>query len=267
MKTSQFNTQISNQITAQITQVCTEQAITCLHAIESGSRAWGFSSSDSDYDVRLIYCHQPDWYLRLLAEKDTFEYIDNELFAVPFDIGGWDIRKALLLLYKSNAVIFEWLNSPIIYQSDSQFLPLIHEVQQQFFNPLAIFYHYRGMAKTATRSLDVTQPIKLKKCFYLLRALLASVWTLEKQTPPPVLMADMFQLFNAQEQQFIEELMLIKQSVDESYQYQLPQEVINLVDKLWQWGDTLISKKETFSKPQGDIALLDDIFKKVVFNR
>ncbi len=207
------------------------------------------------------------WYLRLIAEKDTFEYIDNELFAVPFDIGGWDIRKALLLLYKSNAVIFEWLNSPIIYQSDSQFLTSIHEVQQQFFNPLAIFYHYRGMAKTATRSLDLTQPIKLKKCFYLLRALLASVWTLEKQTPPPVLMADMFELFNAQEQQIIEELMLIKQSVDESYQHQLPQVVIDLINKLWQWGDTLIIKRKTFIKPQGDIALLDDIFKKVVFKR
>ncbi len=255
------------KITNQITQVCTKQEITCLHAIESGSRAWGFSSSNSDYDVRLIYCHQPDWYLRLISKKDTFEYIDNDLFTVPFDIGGWDIRKALLLLYKSNAVIFEWLNSPIIYQSDTQFLTLIHEVQQEFFNPLAIFYHYRGMAKTATRSLNLNQPIKLKKCFYLLRALLASVWTLEKQTPPPVLMADMFELFTPQEQQVIEELILIKQAVDESYQHQLPQAVIDLINKLWQWGDTLITKRETFIKPQADIDLLDDIFKKVVFKR
>ncbi|MCM3612813.1 nucleotidyltransferase domain-containing protein, partial [Planococcus sp. MERTA32b] len=114
------------------------------------------------------------------------EFIQNDLFDVPFDIGGWDIRKALQLLHKSNAVIFEWLNSPIVYHSDNQFLQAIQAVQNEFFDVKAIFYHYQGMAKNASGELELDKPIKLKKWFYLLRALLASIWTLEQAYPPPV---------------------------------------------------------------------------------
>ena len=152
-------------ITATVHQVCQDKSIKPLYAIESGSRAWGFSSPDSDYDVRLIYRHEPDWYLRLYAGKDTFEFIQNDLFEVPFDIGGWDVRKALQLLHKSNAVIFEWLDSPIMYHSDNQFLEAVKAVQNEFFDPKAIFYHYQGMAKNASGELELDKPIKLKKWF------------------------------------------------------------------------------------------------------
>ncbi len=110
------------RIRQRIQQVCNEAQITCLHAIESGSRAWGFASTDSDYDVRILYRHELDWYLRLFESKDTFEFIEADGFDVPFDIGGWELRKALRLLAQSNGMIFEWLNSPIVYHSDAPFL-------------------------------------------------------------------------------------------------------------------------------------------------
>lgn len=65
-----------------------DSAMRPLHAIESGSRAWGFASLNSDFDVRVIYCHQLDWYLQIYDKKNTFEFINHELFDVPFDISG-----------------------------------------------------------------------------------------------------------------------------------------------------------------------------------
>lgn len=250
------------QITKLIHQVCQDKGIKPLHAIESGSRAWGFASSDSDYDVRLIYRHEPDWYLRLYAGKDTFEFIQNDLFDVPFDIGGWDIRKALQLLHKSNAVIFEWLNSPIMYHSDNQFLEAVKAVQNEFFDAKAIFYHYQGMAKNASGELELDKPIKLKKWFYLLRALLASIWTLEQACTPPVDFNLMLPLLNESDKQEILALVVIKQSQDENYRHQLSKSLQELTVKLWQRCES----PKFPDKKQGDIALLDTIFKTTVFH-
>lgn len=248
------------KITNLIKTVCQDQSITPLHAIESGSRAWGFASPDSDYDVRLIYCHDVDWYLQLYAGKDTFEFIQNDLFEVPFDIGGWDVRKALQLLYKSNAVIFEWLNSPIVYQSDDKFLQMVKAVQDQFFDPKAIFYHYQGMAKNAQTTLELSGPIKLKKWFYLLRALLASVWTTEQASPPPVDFHLLLPLVTQTEQVEILQLVDIKKRQAEDYRHQLSNSLQDLTVKLWQRCDN-----PNFSiRKQGDIAILDNIFKNII---
>lgn len=250
------------KITSLIHQACQQQSITPLHAIESGSRAWGFASPDSDYDVRLIYRHEPDWYLQLYAGKDTFEFIQNDLFAVPFDIGGWDVRKALQLLYKSNAVIFEWLNSPIMYHSDDKFLQAMQAVQNEFFDPKAIFYHYQGMAKNASSEIELDKPIKLKKWFYLLRALLASIWTIDNACPPPVDFHLMLPLLTEREQWEILELVAIKQAQDENYRHELSKSLQDLTVKLWQRCENPVFP----NKKQGDVALLDDIFKITVFN-
>ena len=88
-----------------------EHDVKILYAVESGSRAWGFESSDSDYDVRFVYAHRKNWYLNILPKKDVIEYpITDE-----FDYSGWDLRKTMFLINKSNPVFFEWLKSPIVY--------------------------------------------------------------------------------------------------------------------------------------------------------
>ncbi len=97
---------------------------------------------------------------------------------MPFDIGGWDIKKALQLLYKSNAVIFEWLHSPIVYEQKTDIMAELKALSIDYFQPITVFHHYRGMAKNASSNLDFTAPIRLKKFFYLLRALLAAKWIL-----------------------------------------------------------------------------------------
>ena len=216
-----------------ITQVCHSHEITCLHAIESGSRAWGFASPDSDYDVRLIYCHKPEWYLQLFAGKDSFEFIQDDLLAVPFDIGGWDIKKTLQLIYKSNAVIFEWLHSPIVYQQQAATISELQQLSQAYFQPLSVFHHYRGMAKTASSSLDFTGSVLLKKLFYLLRALLAANWTVQYETPPPVLMSAMLDLVNEQAQLEILELIALKSQCAEGHTQAMSRTLQQVINELW----------------------------------
>lgn len=250
-----------NQITHTLHATCHAHAIKPLHSIESGSRAWGFASFDSDFDVRLIYHHTPDWYLQIYDDKDTFEFINHELFDVPFDIGGWDIKKTLIHTHKSNAVIFEWLNSPIIYHSDDEFIKDIKHIQSDFFNPQAVYHHYQGIAKKANGELDISRPIKLKKWCYLIRALLASLWIKEHQTMPPVCMNEMFGLLNPDNIDELNHIIHLKQSHDEKYLYQLPLSMKIFTQHLWQ-----ITQNLNFDKKQkGDAGVLNELFRKIVF--
>ena len=105
-------------IQEKLTQISLAEPLYFLLAAESGSRAWGFASPDSDYDVRAIYIRPQEYYLQIDEAKDTFEFIENQWF----DVGGWDIRKALRLLRKSNAVLLEWLRSPIVYTQEEAFI-------------------------------------------------------------------------------------------------------------------------------------------------
>ena len=250
-------------ITQTIDQVCADQQIICLHAIESGSRAWGFASPDSDYDVRLLYCQAPEWYLSLFEGKDTFEFIQQDLLAVPFDIGGWDIKKALQLIYKSNAVIFEWLHSPIVYQQQTEALTVLKEISGAYFQPIAVLHHYRGMAKTASTGLDLNTPVKIKKLFYLLRALLAANWTMDQQSPPPVVMKKMFGLIDAQAQREITQLIELKSHCDEGHKVSVSPLLLQTISELWQSMDAadLVPK----NTPNADS--LNEFFRQVVFKQ
>ena len=244
-----------------IEQVCHARDITCLHAIESGSRAWGFASPDSDYDVRLIYCHKIDWYLSLFDGKDTFEFIEEDLLTVPFDIGGWDIKKALQLIYKSNAVIFEWLHSPIVYQQQSELIDRLKVISLDYFKPITIFHHYQGMAKTATATLDLTAPVKLKKVFYLLRALLAAKWVITHATPPPVIMAQMFELIDHATQVEILQLIEVKSGCNESHTLQLSPLLQAAIATLWLSIDNPIFEK----KSKADATSLDEFYRQALY--
>lgn len=249
-------------ITEKLLSVCTQHQVRCLHGIESGSRAWGFASPDSDYDVRLIYCHDADWYLQLYDGKESFEFIQNDLFDVPFDIGGWDLRKALKLIYKSNAVIFEWLNSPIIYHSDDIVLQQIKAVYLDYFDPRAVCFHYLGMVKNANRSIELNQPLKLKKWFYYLRALLCCVWVIEKQTPPSVNIDGLFSLLNDDEVAQLNAMIRIKQQQNEDYLHHLNDDLQQLSLRLWQHSQQGIA---SLKHRQGDIKVLDALFKQIIF--
>lgn len=157
-----------------------------LLAVESGSRAWGFASPDSDYDVRFIYVRPEKAYLRLDRTRDVIEVpINDEL-----DINGWDIDKTLRLLHKSNPTVFEWFSSPIIYQTSAladQFRPIM----QKYFSSKAGLWHYLHMAEGNYRDYLRGEMVRAKKYLYVLRPILACKWILEKGTPPPMLFTEL----------------------------------------------------------------------------
>lgn len=142
------------------------------YACESGSRAWGFESQDSDYDVRFFYAHPPAWYLTIDNKRDVVERpVDEEL-----DVSGWDIRKSLALLKKSNPPFLEWMQSPIIYRENREVSDLIREVMIEYYSPIACLYHYLHMAEGNYRSYLKDDVVWVKKYFYVLRPVLACVW-------------------------------------------------------------------------------------------
>jgi len=105
------------KIDEHLAEIQSEAHVAIPLGIERGSRAWGFPSPDSDYDCRFIFVRARNTYLSLLPERDVIETpLEDNL-----DVHGWDIAKALKLLLKGNAVVIEWLTSPITYTADKRF--------------------------------------------------------------------------------------------------------------------------------------------------
>jgi predicted nucleotidyltransferase len=158
------------------------QNVRILYACESGSRAWGFPSPDSDYDVRFIYVHPPAWYLGLDEGPDTLNFpVDDEL-----DLAGWELRKTLRLLRGSNAALFEWLQSPIVYHEAQGFRSQLAPLLPLAFNLKAGLHHYLGQLRRGVEEDLVGEEVRLKRLFYALRSALAARWIRARHTLPPM---------------------------------------------------------------------------------
>ena len=162
------------------------EGIHILMAVESGSRAWGFASPDSDYDVRFIYKRPIEDYLRLDTVRDVIEVPINDVL----DINGWDLNKTLRLLYRSNPTLFEWASSPIVYLDDG-FLEVFRPILPKYFHSKNGLHHYLSMAKSNYREYLKGETVKAKKYFYVLRPILACKWILDRKSPPPMLFSEL----------------------------------------------------------------------------
>src|SRR5438105_459905 len=133
---------MDTRIQRELDRIETEQNVRILYAVESGSRAWGFDSPDSDYDVRFIYIRPVREYLRVSPPRDVIELPITE----TLDVNGWDIYKALELYRKSNPPLLEWLNSPIVYREKGELAADLRRLARDYFSPLRMTYHYLSMA-------------------------------------------------------------------------------------------------------------------------
>lgn len=164
-----------------------ERGLKVLWAVESGSRAWGFASPDSDYDVRFIYKRKPSEYLKLNPGRDVIEEPVDE----TWDIAGWDLDKSLRLLQKSNPALYEWMNSPIVY-IDTDFKVRMEELLAECFSEKRMLYHYVNTSRNAIRSYLKGEEVRPKKYFHALRPILVCRWIMEKHSIPPVLFRTLY---------------------------------------------------------------------------
>ena len=206
---------ITDTIQSKLSALETAHDVRILFAIESGSRAWGFPSPDSDYDVRFVYAHRPEWYLSIEPGRDVIELpIEGD-----WDINGWDIRKSLGLLIKPNPVMLEWLSSPIRYRWDAAVCARLLEFSGRTTFGAACLHHYRNVAqKQWAKHVGDNPDVPLKKYFYILRPALAISWIRQKPTlPPPMNMQALVegQDLPADLVQRIEDLLVLKSAAKE----------------------------------------------------
>lgn len=225
-------------------QLQEQENIRILLAVESGSRAWGFASEDSDYDVRFVYVRPKEEYLRLDRRRDVIELPIND----DLDISGWDLDKTLRLLHKSNPTVFEWFSSPVIYLEDSGFCRRFRPLLEKYFSSKRGLYHYLSMAESNCRDHLRGGTVKLKKYFYVLRPLLACRWIIEVGTPPPMLFSELADaMLDEALKPDVDRLLMLKQQSNEIRE-------IPRIDRLDQYLDEGIAKvKEHLSGLSRDL--------------
>lgn len=249
------------EIKKELARIENESEIKVLLAVESGSRAWGFASADSDWDVRYIYIHRLNWYLKIDEQKDSQE----EILPNDLDLSGWELKKALRLFRKSNPPMLEWLRSPIVYAEQFSTAETLREMSKTYFNPKSCMYHYLSMAKGNFKEFLQRDTVRLKKYFYVLRPVLACDWIKERNDFPPMEFEKLVdaQVKDSNLRKEIDELLKRKIAGDEMKE-EPKIKILNdfLEEKINFYGD-YVGQIEANEKPNTD--LLDTLFKETIF--
>lgn len=251
---------MKERILEEIKRLEEQNDIKICFVVESGSRAWGFPSKDSDYDVRFIYVHRKEWYLSIDQKRDVIELPINDLL----DMNGWELRKALQLFRKSNPPLMEWLHSGIVYYQAFSLVDKMKAIQEKVFLPQAALFHYLNMAKGNYRDYLQGDQVRIKKYFYVLRPILACMWIEKYNSVPPILFQDLVAdlLKDGQLKQEIQTLLDRKMRGDElnlepkvtAINEFLEQEIIRLEE----YTKSIKVKKEDITP------LLDELFRNVL---
>lgn len=240
MKYKNFEGSVDNLVQIKLAEIEKIHNIRIVYAVESGSRAWGFASPDSDYDVRFIYLRSKNEYLSLEPQRD---YVDGVLDDI-LDINGWDLRKFLQQMHRSNASVFEWIHSPIQYKEDKM-INEIRSISNHYFFPKPFLHHYFGTAKNNYLSYLNRDYVKYKKYFYVLRPLLACQWIVSENTVPPVLFQSLLDHFDMPDiKNAIHDLQLKKIKMTEAEEGPICPIVHGFIKEQLAWYESYISSLE-----------------------
>lgn len=248
---------IEQQIQGKLDDLQQQKGCRLLLAVESGSRAWGYASTTSDYDVRCIYYYPQERYLSIRPPRDTVEWELNEVF----DITGWELRKALGLTLKSNLTVYEWADSPIVYRS-SPWLPEFRQLIRRVVQPGLLASRYLGMAASTIHRYLEREEVPYKQYFYALRPLLAARWVLQERKPAPVPFADLRHLMPDEMQEVTDELLALRNgSTEKAAGPTHPAAMSFIVRELAALDEAV---RALPASPPPDVAPLDDFFRRVI---
>ncbi len=252
-------TNLQKKILSELNKIEKEFDVKILYACESGSRGWGFPSKNSDYDVRFIYSRTPDYYFSLFAERDVIELpIEDDL-----DINGWDIKKTLILFYRSNPALLEWISSPIIYLDRFGFRKNLWNLIPEYFSYTACFYYYMHMAQKNYKEFRKNKNQNIKEVFYVLRPVLACRWLTVEKKVVPMAFEELLKLSAIENKlkKEIEVLIQIKKGFSEKDSYHIPEGInVFLQDEIDRFEDVDIPQKQKRSNTQN----LDKFFRETV---
>ena len=230
-----------------------------LYAVESGSRAWGFASSNSDFDVRFIYIHTPEWYLSIREKRDVIEIPVND----DLDITGWDLRKALGLLHRNNPPLLEWLGSPIVYMEQFGLAEKMRQFVASSFSPRRCMHHYLHMAKGNFREYLKSDTVRVKKYFYVLRPILACLWIERHNTMPPTEFDKLYQDANLSPS--------LKHEIDNLLERKMAGGELDMEPRIEVINEFLEGQLKHFASmanelesPELDVEALDDLFREML---
>jgi uncharacterized protein len=232
---------MKTRILEKLTEIEQKHNIEILFAVESGSRAWGFASPDSDYDIRFVFKRKLDDYLNLWESKDTIQFMTED----DLDGSGWDLRKTLGLLSKSNASLLGWLFSPVIYINRGSALEEMRTLAEQNFSSVSGFYHYHSMNKGFDELLG-SEEMTLKSYFYAIRTALCAKWILVNKSIPPVLFTDLYSLLSKEESSRLDELIEFKSMAIEKAKDPISDDLISLAREIVRFNNE--NKENTESK-------------------
>lgn len=243
-------------IERKLTEIEQTFGIKILYSCESGSRAWGFPSPDSDYDVRFIYLYTLEDYLTIQPKKDQLSFpINDEL-----DICGWDISKVLQLITKSNTTPFEWLQSPVIYKENQDYKEQLWQLSQSYFCPRSNIHHYLGVARGAMETIQ-DEYIKIKKFFYILRPLLAALWCVERNSIAPMNILPLMDLLSGNLQKTIVSLINLKATATEGYLIKIDSDLKQWINQTF---DYCLKATQQMERNTFEIGKADQLFRKII---
>jgi len=242
------------QILSDLSQ---KKNVRILYACETGSRAWGFPSPDSDYDIRFIYMHEKDWYLSLSQKKDTIEHMDGDL-----DITGWDLKKALTLLKKSNATLIERFQSPIEYYAVPGFRDDFKKLIENYYSPTAVFFHHYSLAKKFWEEIKDKDEFKLKSFFYLVRSLLSCSWIVQDKSVLPMHIEGLMKYGEPEINDQLRTLIALKAGVGEKYLHKKDDRLNSWIIEKLEWLET---NGQNLGVSKTDMGLLNDFFLKALY--
>ncbi len=244
---------MKEQILIALKKIEEEHNVTILYACESGSRAWGFPSQDSDFDVRFVYVHRRDWYLSIDDHKDTITDVGKVL-----DFSGWELRKTLKLFRGVNSSFLEKLQSPVIYREEVGFREELWKIAPLYYKPVAGIYHYLTQAHKIMEDELRTEQVKLKRYFYVIRGVLAVKWIQEYDEIPPMQLKDLRAVLKNEEiSTWIDAMLVLKSKGNECLLVDRDEALNNYLEKALEDGKgyakTLLPKAKQSSDKMNEI--------------